>query len=196
MIREIPLRTMAIACNQYLKADPQTWPKIVSLDGKVIAFSLQNWHLNLKAVFTKDGVEFKPQDNKFDAKIKLTTETLLQILTNPSTKPTQLKGVTIQGDLHLMQNIMEIMQAMDIDWEEKISYITGDILAHEISKHIRNTRNIIKNAIGSVKLNMADYLQEEIRILPSKNEIESFYQDIAKLRDDVARFQAKLNRSK
>jgi ubiquinone biosynthesis protein UbiJ len=41
--------------------------------------------------------------------------------------------------------------------------------------------------------NVGEYLQEEIRAVPGRHEVEAFRQDVRTLRDDVARFEARLN---
>ena len=44
-----------------------------------------------------------------------------------------------------------------------------------------------------MRQNLSEYLQEESRAVPSRHEVDTFRQQVDTLRDDVARFEARLN---
>jgi ubiquinone biosynthesis accessory factor UbiJ len=44
-----------------------------------------------------------------------------------------------------------------------------------------------------MQLNMTEFLQEELRVVPSKNELDDFFNDVDELRLSVERLQAHIN---
>ncbi|MCB1903235.1 MAG: sterol-binding protein, partial [Gammaproteobacteria bacterium] len=86
----------------------------------------------------------------------------------------------------------KILAAMDIDWEEQLSHFTGDLLAHKTGNLLRTVRNWGTSSSTSLKLDLKEYLQEELRLLPGRLEVETFLGNVDVLRDDVERLQARL----
>jgi ubiquinone biosynthesis protein UbiJ len=102
--------------------------------------------------------------------------------------------VTVEGDNELGHRFGKLLAGMDVDWEEQLSRITGDVVAHEMGKGARAIGNWSTATLDTASKNLQEYLQEEIRLLPTRYELEEFLAEVDTLRDDVARLQARLQR--
>jgi ubiquinone biosynthesis accessory factor UbiJ len=102
--------------------------------------------------------------------------------------------VEISGDTHLGHQFGEFMAGLDIDWEEQLSRLTGDVIAHEIGNAARGLLDWGSRQTRTFEQNLQEYLQEELRMTPSRLEIEPFLADVDRLRDDVERLDARISR--
>jgi len=83
---------------------------------------------------------------------------------------------------------------MGIDWEEVLAQNIGDIPAHQAGRLLRGSLDWIMSTRGKLREDIGEYLQEEVRLLPSRNEIEAFMDDVSKTRSDVDRLEARIQR--
>lgn len=97
----------------------------------------------------------------------------------------------ISGDLNAGQQAKAFFENIDIDWEEHLSKLTGDIVAHQLASLLKRTQSFSTHLFNTNKQNLTDYLQEETRLLPCKEELSDFYDDVDALRLRVDRLLAK-----
>lgn len=95
--------------------------------------------------------------------------------------------------MELGQQVKKLFDEMDIDWEGHLAHFTGDVVAHQLGSFMRKGLSFTKRIDESMRQNMSEYLQEELRILPSKNELEDFYKEVDELSLSVERLQAHVN---
>jgi ubiquinone biosynthesis protein UbiJ len=80
------------------------------------------------------------------------------------------------------------------DLEDELSKWVGDLPAHALGVAARGAGTWLKRAAAALRMNAAEYLQEESRAMPAPLEAEAFFADVEKLRDDVERAAARLDR--
>lgn len=102
--------------------------------------------------------------------------------------------VEISGDALIAQQFRKLIKYSRPDFEEELSAIIGDIPAHEIGEIGRSIRHWTAGAHKTLKQNLTDYLQEESEVLPSSYDMRKFRTSVDDLRDDVARFEARIQR--
>jgi ubiquinone biosynthesis protein UbiJ len=103
-------------------------------------------------------------------------------------------AVSIEGDIDLGQRFQDILRHMDIDWEERLSYLVGDVAAHKLGNVARSVFAWGRQTALSLQDNMGEYLKFESNSLPARFEIEQFQHDVDTLRDDVERLEARMQR--
>jgi len=101
-------------------------------------------------------------------------------------------SIQIQGDAEVAQAFSELLKQAQPDLEEELSRVIGDVAAHQIGNTARAMFGFGKRAVDTFTQNVAEYLQEEGRDLPTRTEADEFVADVDKLRDDVARLEARL----
>jgi ubiquinone biosynthesis protein UbiJ len=103
-------------------------------------------------------------------------------------------AVEIQGDSELGHRFGNLLGELDIDWEEHLSKLTGDLLAHQTGNLVRGVGAWGHAARASLAQDLPEYLQEELRLLPSRIEVEEFLAEVDHLRDDAERLEQRIRR--
>ena len=195
-IRDASYQVLEAALNKYLSLDPEISSQLSALHGKVIGIDLAGTGIKLFFIPAQNGQlqllsQFEQQP---DCMITGTPLNLLRSTLTDSTESTFTGDVHIEGSSALAQDFTNILKRIDIDWEEQLSRLSGDILAHQVGNSFRQTSGWLTRNLDSTGLNIQEYLQEEARLLPHALELENFYQDVDTLRDDTERLAARVQR--
>jgi len=180
--------------NAALQLDPAGSAALGRFSGKVIAIELQGSPLTF---FCLPGpgslVLLTHYTGDPDTRLSGRPLALFKLVTGDSRRVLFEGEVTIDGDVELGQQFKQVLDHLHIDWEEALSHITGDIVAHKAGHLLREIGSWWSNTRERVAANGAEYLQQEMWVLPTRPEVEQFYQGVETLRDDVARLAAKLD---
>jgi ubiquinone biosynthesis protein UbiJ len=68
------------------------------------------------------------------------------------------------------------------------------VLAHRAGELARHARQFFEASRETLFQDSGEYLQEEARLLPTRIEVAYFLGDVDRLRDDVERLQARVQR--
>lgn len=182
------------AVNAWLALDPDALARFGPCFGKVIAIDLQQTGLMLYCLPTPQGLTFMTQyQGKADTTLSGRPFALFKLATGDSTRVMFDGEVTIRGDVELGQAFKRAMDRLDIDWEEHLSRLTGDVIAHKAGYVVRELAQWWQNNSARLAANAREYIQDEVQLNPSRAEAEDFYRHIANLRDDLARLQARVD---
>lgn len=103
-------------------------------------------------------------------------------------------SVQIQGDAEVAQTFSELLKHARPDLEEELSRVIGDVAAHQVGNAARAALGFGRRAVDTLTQNIAEFLQEEGRDVPSRTEADEFVAAVDQLRDDVARLEARIAR--
>ncbi|MCP5428088.1 MAG: SCP2 sterol-binding domain-containing protein [Chromatiaceae bacterium] len=182
------------ALNRYLGLDTNARQQMQKLHGRVIAFEILGLSRTIYLIPGPETVQvLEIFEGEPDCCISGTPLALARLNDRNASSDQFFSGaVEISGDTELAHQFGKILAAMDIDWEEQLSHFTGDLLAHKTGNLLRTVRNWGTSSSTSLKLDLKEYLQEELRLLPGRLEVETFLGNVDVLRDDVERLQARL----
>ena len=187
---------METALNQYLSLDEDVGLFLQPLAGKVIAIHVQSFGLTLFLCPTSDTIQVL--DSYPDTPDTTLTGSAMALgLMGLSAKPMRsiFSGdVKIEGDTRTGRKFQELFDKLDVDLEEQLSHYTGDIIAHKIGRLFRAGQNWGKDSIETLKLNTAEFLQDETRDLPAPAEIDIFFRQVDDTRTAYDRLQSRINR--
>src|SRR6185295_4349978 len=108
-----------------------------------------------------------------------------------SVKRTQ---ANFSGDLQVAERYSQLLKLARPDIEDEVAKWIGDVPAHALGQMARGAGAWFARAAGALRMNTAEYLQEESRAMPAALEADAFYSDVERLRDDVERTAARLAR--
>jgi ubiquinone biosynthesis protein UbiJ len=190
-------RSLELAFNRYLDMDPAAGARLASLDGRVIALELRG--LDLMLVFRVQGQDIafiEEPDPKPDTVLRGTPISLARLgFGRGNVTGTLFSGeVKISGDVETGQAFKAVLDAIDIDWEEQLARLTGDVLAHQLGNAARHTDRWLDHVRLTLEQDLSEYLQEELRVVPTRIEIENLIENIGRLGMDADRLEARVRR--
>ncbi len=182
------------AVQRALRLDPASSIKLGKLDGKIFHIDLigpglqlyiapQNNTINLIGYFDGDAstkVSGKPSD-------------FIELLAADDAGSALINGnITLQGDSASLLELQAILHNLELDWEAELASLIGDMPAHQLGKAIRSGAKWGKQTHNSLLRQVEEYIHEEGRLAPPRAELEDFYHDVSKLKDDTDRLAAKI----
>ena len=118
----------------------------------------------------------------------------LQLAGSRSEAAVRTGAVHIEGDAEVAQTFSELLKNARPDLEEELSRVIGDVAAHQVGNAARSALAFGRRAADTFAQNVAEFLQEEGRDVPTRTEAEEFMAGVDKLREDADRFEARLQR--
>lgn len=182
--------------NQALKLEPERELLLQDLQAKTLAVEISDWRLDFCFVAEANRIRVYSQESAAGAVIlrgKLIDLLRLGLSAHPQAILAE-DSVSMQGDLEVLQAYQHFMQRLQLDWEGLLGKYIGLTAVHEIVKPIKKFAAWQKNNAKSTCQDLTEYLQEEFRLLPPREEIEDFYADSRAFRSDLERLEARIIR--
>jgi ubiquinone biosynthesis accessory factor UbiJ len=101
-------------------------------------------------------------------------------------------GAAISGDSDVAQQFSELLGLLRPEPEEELALLIGDAPAHHLGRLARIALGFGERALRTTVNNVAEYLAHERRDLVPKAEGRQLLDGIDALRDDLDRFEARL----
>jgi ubiquinone biosynthesis protein UbiJ len=177
--------------------DPAAGERLAVLDGRVIALELRGLDVMLVLRVQGQGIAMLDDiDQAPDTVLRGTPLGIARLgLGRGNVTGALFSGdVEISGDVETGQAFKAVLDAIDIDWEEQLARLTGDLLAHQLGNAARHSARWLEHARLTLERDLSEYLQEELRVLPTRIEIENFIEDVGRLVMDTDRLEARLRR--
>ena len=196
MILTALIAALEAAFNRWLKLDPEALPRLAALQGRVIALHISGLDLKVFFIPTSTGLTISMDyQTEPDVTIRGSAMALSKLaLSEDASKAFLESGVTLEGDFKTGQRFSEILRTVDIEWEELLSQVVGDIVAHQMGEAARSTQGWLKDTAQAMRLNTREYLQEESRVLPADAELTYYLDAVDTLRADADRLEARIQR--
>lgn len=196
MANNLLLEMAESVANQYLSLDPEISAQLGDLEGRCIAIDVTVPPLKIYCFPRAGGLMLKAVcDVEPDCSISGSLMGILKMVRSDNPAEILSSGeVKITGDSRLAQNFSDILSRMDIDWEELLSRLTGDFVAHRIGQTVRQGQRWLNETMRALQQDTTEYLQEESGILPTRIEIEKFIRDVDVLRDDAERLAVRIRK--
>ena len=192
------LAAMEAALNQLFAMDPESFARLADFKGRIIAFHITDMDQWLYFFPDKQGMQIiSHYEGEPDTVISGSLLAFAKMALAEDQEKTRsvFKGdIKITGDMALGQHFQALFQQLDIDWEEHLSHITGDVLAHSLGNVARGVLDFGKQLFNSLGMDVSEYLQYETRDIASGPEIQHFNQQVDTIRNDVERAEARIKR--
>ena len=98
----------------------------------------------------------------------------------------------MSGDPDVGKDFRALLEIVRPDWEEELSKVTGDVIAHEASIFISGVWHWMQRASSSLGQGLSEYLTEESRALATTVEIEEFCREVDQLSAAAAHAEAQI----
>ena len=182
--------------NRLLADDLVHKEALLKYTGKVLVLDLINTRASYAISITEYGINLSPEiPETVDVIIRATPLALISYMRAVKRSEPLVSGIMeITGDIALAQGVLSIIRDLKIDWEEYLSYWTGDILAYKASSLVDDSRKAFRYANKSLRNDLSEYLRYESAHLISESDMQEFNRDVENLRDDVDRLKARMER--
>ncbi len=192
---EALLRPVADVLNRNVGESTPARELAAKLDGRAVAIRLRDTGLAMVFRFEAGVVQLGTNlDPAPDVAITGSLLTLARVALSEDGGLAELEGIDVAGDARAARAFQDLLFHARPDLEEELSRFVGDTAAHGIGNLARGFRDWFADARRTMHANIREYLQEESRDVPSRYEVERFSRDVGKLRDDVARVEARIRK--
>ena len=100
-------------------------------------------------------------------------------------------GLDLRGDPAIAEKFGRLLKHCRPSPEEELARLAGEPFARQAGDAARAATAWAEGATGSVRRNVRDFVQEELRLVPTRVEFEAFADDVDRLRDSVGRIEAR-----
>ncbi len=101
-------------------------------------------------------------------------------------------GLALDGDATALSDLRHALNAAEHDWEALFERIAGVGAAAPVRRLLEGTLTGLRHGARRSVEDVVDYARDEAEWLPPGGAFEAFAEDVADLRDDVARLEARL----
>jgi len=180
--------------NRYLDCDPERAQALESINNKILSIIIKEPNLTFSMqVENMRFIEADPSQQS-DAAIIVSMHVLSEKMVGRDQNQLLKDGtLEIQGDSHVASVFNKVLNEIEIDWQDVISKYTGDVLAHQIATGAKSMASVVRRLGENLRLDVRDYLQDDLQIAVTKCEVEHFIENVDDLRARTDRLEARLN---
>jgi ubiquinone biosynthesis protein UbiJ len=192
---EAALRPVASVLNRNIRETTPARELCAKLDGTVVAIRVRDTALTAWFLVHDDTLELTTEhEGEPDVAITGSLITLARLAGNAGLDVIRKGDLEISGDAHSAERFQRLLTFAKPDLEEELSTVVGDAAAHRVGEIVRGIGQWGRDARSTMGDNIREYLQEESRDAPSRYEVDRFAGDVGRLRDDVERLAARIDR--
>lgn len=197
-IEKTPLfSAIEVALNRVLAQQESVLAQCAELYGQNIGLKFTDFNRTLVfAPHAKGITVLAPPQLSEDAEINATIETTLVALGRAAVQKDQAglpDGMRLTGDTEVARQFSEILQQLDIDWEEHVAKQFGDVVAHQLGEGVRSLFSWGKSVADSLSRDAAEFVREEAQQTPHPDEVAEFVDEVDELRSATDRLEARIN---
>lgn len=99
--------------------------------------------------------------------------------------------LTLTGSTELAEGIQRLFRDLDIDWEDRLAPLLGNVMAHQVGQWLRGARQQTRETGSRLESILKDYLNEEADWVTGRAEFNALRDEIDALRLRLDRLQAR-----
>lgn len=183
-----PLNQTAVALlNRMLEREAWARDKLAPFAGRVVR--LEAAPFSLQWAIADDGTFIASEDGAPAVTIGVALASLPFALLDPQAAT---RDVRLQGDAEFAQALSFVLQNLRPEPEEELARFVGDAAAVRIVGFVRLSASHWRQLAERMLDNTANYIVTENPMVVGRDEVSAFVQDVARLRDDVARLEKRI----
>lgn len=105
---------------------------------------------------------------------------------------TAWQELSVSGDAEFAAALDHVCRNLRWDAEEDLARIFGDVVAHRMALTAQTLQQWTAQATDNLARSFAEYWTEEQPLIARAGDVEQFNRDVDRLRDDIARFEKRL----
>ena len=192
MANTLILAGLETLINKTLPLDPVAEHRLTELDGKSVAVLTTNPSVKATLYIIENKIHIHQElDAKASALITGPVPALAKQMM--SSEDFSIGGpVEVSGDMALVSELHNIARQLDLDWEEPLSGILGDPLAHQVGQVGRGLFRWAKQSTQHFFQEASTFIRDDAKTVANKEELNEFFDDIDTLSMDVDRLSQRI----
>ena len=175
------------ALNHLLQDARWARSRLAPFAGKALRLTLPPLKLDL--VVNQEGMFAPIELEKFDVEISFPADAPMLALAGAESL---YKAANISGSAEFADALGFVMRNLRWDFEEDLSRVLGDAIAHRVVEQGSRFAAWNKEAAGKLAQNFTEYWIEENPMLARPAEVRQFLSEVDRLRDDLARLEKRV----
>ncbi len=190
------LAALERAINGALSLDERTRESVAALTGKTLKVEVTVPALSAFLVPGAEGVRLLGHfEGRPDCTVSGATSDFIALLLAADKPAALVNGkLKVSGDSALLLSLEKALSALELDWEQRLATLVGDVPAHQVGRLARGSAEFGRRARGSFERHLEEFIHEEARLAPPRAEVEDFFADVRALSSRVARLEAGIRR--
>jgi ubiquinone biosynthesis protein UbiJ len=180
---------LAAALNRVLRRNSWAQERLKAHSGKTVAFEFPPFTAALTVLESGElaaaAAQIRPETT-----IRITPGIALRIAARDETVWNELE---VRGDTDFATAVNQVWRNLDWDIEEDLAQIFGDLTAHRVVETGKSLEKWRAQSLDHLLRSFAEYWTEEDPLIVRADEVEEFNREVDRLRDDVARFEKRLD---
>ena len=187
-------QAITVGLNQLLKLEADLPVFLQPLQGHSLCAQITDWSLNILVVAHAQGFDVHVNtDNQAEVTLAAPLLDWLALLrSDHATEILSRQTFDISGDTAVLQAFDLFAKQLNLDWEQTLAMLIGNVPAHLMTQPFRQIQQCLKQQDHLLREDIRDYLQQESRLLPCREELEDFFADIQTLRQDIDRLERQI----
>jgi len=187
-------KTLQQAMNLAIKTNPQLKTTVAGLAAKSLSIEITDLRLTITVIPTANELLLQLNgDHKATVMISGRLADLMALGMSKQPQSVLIKrAIEVNGSLQVLMQYQKVFKHFPFDWEVWLSQWIGPVGAHGVCRPIKATGKWAKSAMHSTRLDVMEYLQEEAHILPPKEAVADFYEDIIVLQNRLDRLTQRI----
>lgn len=196
MIRTAAIAALEFAVNRALALDPSTRARLAQLAGQSFHLHCTEPALDLFLLPQADRLGLAAQwEGDITAALSGTAQDFTRLLAADDPAAELINGhLVVRGDVQALQALQQILRQLELDWEQPLTNLFGDVAGHALAQGMRRGFSLLHYAGRQLQRQLRDYVVEESDWLAPRWQIEQFNNDVDRLAMDCDRLEARVQK--
>lgn len=191
------IQLLAKQINNIVAQDVIIEAGLKRLSGSEVAIKLEGVDTGFVITIADSRVSLAKMNFELDYEATIAASVLdfMYIIKNKNNKGFVFpKKVKITGDGEKAMGFLAFLSSLNLDWERYMAGYIGDSFAHIASKAFSSGVSVFASVAKNTSYNVADFLTDEIAMVPMQAEVDDFCAGVTTASDDVSRLEARIKK--
>jgi len=191
LARNLVAKGIETLLNQAIKLDEDAGEGFACCDEKVIQLTFTDFELTFFIIYQL------PESHDETAQAMAVSQGHFTVQSHLQGEPDAHLQMTVAdclqgsdavktfGGKALATDFLQALKGLEIDWEEQLSKLTGDLIAFKVGSTVRRGQKHLNSAQQKIAETLKEYLQFEVELLPTASQVNRFNHHVTETTDAV-----------
>lgn len=183
--------------NKLQRLDQHGLQRRKMLDGKIVGVMPKELNKPLYFIIDRQQIDISNEfAGQTDCFIRFNLSALKELQDNHQlTHLIKSEQLEIEGDTQLAQQFAQLLMAMEIDWEEQLSAMIGDVFAHKLCYYGKSVHQKVSAELNKIKIHHALFITDEAKLAPGSLEVAHFCEQVDEISRKVQHLEKRIHQA-